>query len=321
MDIEYNDKPGPGFYNQKIIPKHISFMTTASNFGSNSPKFKMPKTENETIGPGTYFKEKNKYEPKKKIIIHAKSPEKPKEEINDSVYVSNLIKSNEEKMPGPGEYNLERKFTKKEISNIKSFGSKVERFSRTPKEKNKIKDELNDEDNDVREYINRSLVEEDRKDKIRLRQSQYLKKMEFIKKKEKEKRQKYLKQKMPSVGTYSPELISTIKYQVLSRTNLIRNQIAPFNIVNSRFAQVRNPRLKITAPPGPGYYNILPAFQALNSDKRKYNVFGQNKQRDIKIRNTFVPGPGNYNLDNPDIWNIKSYNALFINKPKLKTNK
>ena len=320
MDIEYNDKPGPGFYNQSIIPKHISFMSTASNFGSNSPKFKMPKTENETIGPGTYFKERNKYEPKKKIIIHAKLPEKPKEEINDSVYVQNLIRSNEEKMPGPGEYNLQRKFIKKEISNVNSFGSKVERFSLTPKEKNIIEDEFID-DNDVREYINRTLDEEERKDKIRIRQSQYLKKMELIKKKEKEKRQKYLKQKMPSVGTYSPEIISTIKYQVLSKSNLIRNQIAPFNIVNSRFSQVRNPRIKITIPPGPGDYNILPAFKALNSDKRKYNVFGQNKQRDAKIRNTFVPGPGNYNLNDPNIWNIKSYNALFINKPKYKKNK
>ena len=317
MDIEYHDKPGPGFYNQNIIPKHTSFMSTASNFGSNSPKFKMPKIENGTIGPGTYFKERNKYEPKKKIIIYAKAPEKPKEEINDSVYVQNLIRSNEEKMPGPGEYNLERKFTKKEISNINSFGSKVERFSKTPKEKNKIKDELID-DNDVREYINRSLDEEKRKDKIRIRQSLYLKKMELMKQKEKEKRQKYLKQKMPSVGTYSPELISTIKYQVLSKTNIIRNQIAPFNIVDSRFALVKNPRIKITIPPGPGDYNILPAFKALNSDKRKYNVFGQNKQRDTKIRNTFVPGPGNYNLDNPNIWDIKSYNALFINKPKYK---
>jgi len=317
MDIEYHDKPGPGFYNQNIIPKRTSFMSTASNFGSNSPKFKMPKIENGTIGPGTYFKERNKYEPKKKIIIYAKAPEKPKEEINDSVYVQNLIRSNEEKMPGPGEYNLERKFTKKEISNINSFGSKVERFSKTPKEKNKIKDELID-DNDVREYINRSLDEEERKDKIRIRQSLYLKKMELMKQKEKEKRQKYLKQKMPSVGTYSPELISTIKYQVLSKTNIIRNQIAPFNIVDSRFALVKNPRIKITIPPGPGDYNILPAFKALNSDKRKYNVFGQNKQRDTKIRNTFVPGPGNYNLDNPNIWDIKSYNALFINKPKYK---
>jgi len=317
MDIEYHDKPGPGFYNQNIIPKRTSFMSTASNFGSNSPKFKMPKIENGTIGPGTYFKERNKYEPKKKIIIYAKAPEKPKEEINDSVYVQNLIRSNEEKMPGPGEYNLERKFTKKEISNINSFGSKVERFSKTPKEKNKIKDELID-DNDVREYINRSLDEEERKDKIRIRQSLYLKKMELMKQKEKEKRQKYLKQKMPSVGTYSPELISTIKYQVLSKTNIIRNQIAPFNIGDSRFALVKNPRIKITIPPGPGDYNILPAFKALNSDKRKYNVFGQNKQRDTKIRNTFVPGPGNYNLDNPNIWDIKSYNALFINKPKYK---
>ena len=68
LDIEYPTSPGPGFYNQDIIPKHTNFLTTADNFGSNSPKYKILKTENGILGPGTYFKEKNKYEPKFKTL-------------------------------------------------------------------------------------------------------------------------------------------------------------------------------------------------------------------------------------------------------------
>ena len=308
IDLEYPDLPGPGFYDQNIIPKHISFTSTAQNFGSTSPKFKISKTDNEIIGPGSYFKEKNKYEPKFKTVLHAKIPEKQKLIGNDSVFVQNLIRNNEEKMPGPGEYNLEGKLIKKEISNIKSFGSVVERFNF----KNQSEEE-NPNNSNIKEYINQSIIEENKKDKDRIKERLYLKKVEKTKKREKKKRQKYIKKKMPSVGTYSPEIASSIYYQVLSKLNPYRNQLAPFNIVNSRFSQIKNPRTKIVGTPGPADYNVIPAFKALNLDKRKYNIFGQNKQRESRIKNTFVPGPGLYNLDNPKDWNIKSYNVLFIN--------
>jgi hypothetical protein len=310
LDVQYTDRPGPGFYNQNIIPKRISFTSTAQNFGSSSPKFKILKTENDILGPGTYFKEKNKYEPKFKTVLHAKIPEKQKREGNESVYVQDLIRNNEEKQPGPGEYNLEGQFIKKEISNNKSFGSSVERFNfkKTVEQK-----EENLNNSNIREYINQSLDEENKKEKERIKEIKYLKKVEKIKKKEKIKRQKYIKKKMPSVGTYSPEMTSSLYYQVLSKLNPYRNQVAPFDMVNSRFAQIKNPRIKNAVTPGPADYNVLPAFKALNLDKRKYNIFGQNKQRESRIKNTFVPGPGLYNLDNPDIWNIKSYNVLFIN--------
>ena len=308
LDLEYPDLPGPGFYDQNLLPKHISFTSTAQNFGSTSPKFKMIKTENQIIGPGSYFKEKNKYEPKFKTVLHAKIPEKQKLIGNDSVFVQNLIRNNEEKSPGPGEYNLEGKLIKKEISNINSFGSVVERFNfKKPSE------EENPNNSNIKEYINQSIIEENKKDKDRIKEMQYLRKVENIKKREKKKRQKYIKKKMPSVGTYSPEIISSMYYQVLSKLNPYRNQLAPFNIVNSRFSQIKNPRTKNVVTPGPADYNVIPAFKALNLDKRKYNIFGQNKQRESRIKNTFVPGPGLYNLDNPKDWNIKSYNVLFIN--------
>ena len=308
LDLEYPDLPGPGFYDQNLLPKHISFTSTAQNFGSTSPKFKMIKTENQIIGPGSYFKEKNKYEPKFKTVLHAKIPEKQKLIGNDSVFVQNLIRNNEEKSPGPGEYNLEGKLIKKEISNINSFGSVVERFNFK-----KLSEEENPNNSNIKEYINQSIIEENKKDKDRIKEMQYLRKVENIKKREKKKRQKYIKKKMPSVGTYSPEIISSMYYQVLSKLNPYRNQLAPFNIINSRFSQIKNPRTKNVVTPGPADYNVIPAFKALNLDKRKYNIFGQNKQRESRIKNTFVPGPGLYNLDNPKDWSIKSYNVLFIN--------
>ena len=243
----HKEQPGPGFYNQNIIPKHISFTSTAQNFGSSAPKFKISKTENEILGPGSYFKEKNKYEPIFRPVLHAKIPEKQQIIKNDSVFVQDLIRNNEEKKPGPGQYNLEGKFIKKEISNIKSFGSVVERF----KNQKKDEEEENPNSSNIKEYINQSLEEENKKDKERIKERKYLKNIEIIKNKEKKKRQKYLKKKMPSVGSYSPEITSSIYYQVLSKLNPYRNQLAPFDIVNSRFSQVKNPRIKNIETPGP----------------------------------------------------------------------
>ena len=203
---------------------------------------------------------------------------------------------------------MDGKLKKKEISCINSFGSVVERF-KFPK-KLEAESFLN---GNIREYINNSIDVENKKNKERKKESKYLKKLEIIKKKEKKKRQKFINKKLPSVGTYSPEITSSIYYNVLSKLNPYRNQLAPFNIINSRFSQIKNPKIKSIGSPGPAEYNVIPAFKALNSDKRKYKIFGQNKQRESKIINTFVPGPGVYNLDNPNIWNIKSYNVLFIN--------
>ena len=134
------------------------------------------------------------------------------------------------------------------------------------------------------------------------------------KEKEKLRRQPYVYKPIPCVGTYSPEITKSIYYQVFSKINPYRNTVAPFNMINTRFSQVKNPRLEKKETPGPAYYEVLPAFKALNLDKRKYNVFGQNEQRKSVIKDPVVPGPGLYNLNRQDEWNKKSYNVLFINK-------
>ena len=73
----------------------------------------MIKTKNELIGPGTYFKDKNKYEKKIKNSIHLNFPSQQKIKSENSVYIENLLNKNKEKHPGPGEYNLETELIKK----------------------------------------------------------------------------------------------------------------------------------------------------------------------------------------------------------------
>jgi hypothetical protein len=232
-----------------------------------------------------------------------------------SVYVSNLIKKNKEYQPGPGEYNIEGELIKKEISNIKSFGSNVERFHgkeiTTPK---KQKKNSSDDNNNIKVYINQYKIEEDIKSIHLNKKIKYLTKLEKNKKKEKLRRQPYVYKPIPCVGTYSPEITKSIYYQVFSKINPYRNTVAPFNMINTRFSQVKNPRLEKKETPGPADYEVLPAFKALNLDKRKYNIFGQNEQRKSVIKDPVVPGPGLYNLNRQDEWNKKSYNVLFINK-------
>ena len=309
LDIEYTNPPGPGFYNQDIIPKHTDFSSTAQNFGSNSPKFANIKSGQNVLGPGEYFKERNKYEPKFKTLVHIKFPETQKIKKENSVYTSNLIKKNKEKHPGVGQYNLEGDLIKKQISNNKSFGSSVERF-----QGKEIKIKNNKNRNNIKVYINQFITQENLKSIHRDNKIKYLNKMEKAKKKEKLKRQQYVNKPIPSVGTYSPEVTSTIYYNVFSKLNPYRNTVAPFNMINTRFSQTKNPRLEKKESPGPADYEVLPAFKALNKEKRKYNIFGQNNQRESIVKNEYVPGPGLYNLDSRDFWNIKSYNALFINK-------
>ena len=310
LDLEYTNSPGPGFYDQNLLPRHINFSNTVQNFGSNSPKNFMIKTKNELIGPGTYFKDKNKYEKKIKNSIHLNFPSQQKIKSENSVYIENLLNKNKEKHPGPGEYNLETELIKKEISNNKSFGSKVERFHEN-KKNDKIKNNI---DNNIKIYINQNNEEYNIKEIHRKKKIKYLKKLEKIKKKEKLKRKKYITKNIPSVGTYSPEITSSIYYNILSKMNPYRNTVAPFDMINTRFSQIKNPRIKKEETPGPADYNVLKAFNAINLDKRKYNIFGQNEQRENNARNIYVPGPGLYNINKPYLWNIKSYNVLFINK-------
>ena len=308
LDVKYKDTPGPGSYDSKIIKGQTNIFRTnkSQNFGSNSPKFFKIHNENGLIGPGSYFLEKNKYEPKFESLIHIKKYEKKNVENNKDigVFMNNFRSNNIERQPGPGQYDLEKDFIKKETSNVQSFGTLSERFKRAKSLDNKQNKENN-------KYKINYIFEEKIKFKI---DSKYLELKRKEEENEKKKREIYMMSKQrPSVGTYSPEKMNSISYNVLSRINPYRNKIAPFNIMNTRFENLPKTlkSYKVNVP-GPGKYEVVDAYNALNNSKKSYNVFGVDSQR--KENNTNMIGPGLYEHNSPNSWNKKTFNILFKEK-------
>ena len=313
LDINYKDTPGPGFYDNKIIRGPISILNNNNknqNFGSNTPQFfNIDKKNNEFIGPGSYFQEKNKYEPKLETIMHIKKPQqKYKENKKDiGLFINNFRKNNKNKQPGVGQYDLEKNFIKKEISNVKSFGILSERFKTNKSTENNEIEEENEEN-----QTNNGNYNYENKIKIKIN-SKYIEQKKKEEEEEKKKREKYRDIKEPPVGAYSPEKITSISYNVLCKLNPYRNKIAPFNIMNTRFKREEKNRKKNLELPGPGNYEVSDAYNALYNSKKNYNVFGAGTQRK-NVKNN-LPGPGLYEPNNPNSsWNKKTFNILFVEK-------
>ena len=311
LDIKFKDTPGPGFYDNKIIKGPISIFNTnkrTQNFGSSAPKFTKTNTENEMIGPGSYFLERNKYEPKFETVIFPKRPKKTNVDNNKDVgiLINNIRSNNMEREPGPGQYDLEKDFIKKEVSKVKSFGILSERFKTSSSLDN---NKLSERDREKNKYDKTNYKFED---KMRIKiNSRYLELKKEEEKAEKRRRKKFMNIKEPAVGTYSPEIITSLSYNVLSKINPYQNQVAPFNIMNTRFQnQPRSLKKNRFNFPGPGKYEVADAYNALNNSKKNYNIFGTDSQRKDIDKNKI--GPGLYDQSSP--WNKKSFNILFMEK-------
>ena len=324
-DIKYKDTPGPGFYNNKIHPVSIFNTNQKQNFGSDTPKFYKIGKENVGLGPGSYFLEKNKFQPKIEVSVHIKNPDK-KNIINDTggLYEENNRMKNRYRYPVVGQYNLSKNFIKDEISNVNSFGLS-ERF------KNKIPNlsKYDNYDEYIDEQINRQLYQkinfiydDNMMNKLNQRFLEMKKDEEMLKKK---RRDKFMNKKSPGVGDYSPEYTTSLSYNVLSKINKYRNNIAPFNIKNTRFS--KNNHIFIEKDiPGPGDYNVANAFTALNNGIKNGYINNNNANNNrsflkeknlVKIKNNdeqTTPGPGMYDQNVNDSWNKKSFNVLFMDK-------
>ena len=314
LDIKYNDTPGPGFYDNKLIKGPVSIFNSnkSQNFGSNTPQFFKINRENDSIGPGSYFLEKNKYEPKFETSIHVKKPQNNIEKQKDiGIYIYNYRKDNISKCPGPGQYDLGHNFIKKDISNVKSFGILSERF-KTEKPSGNINEmELENVNRENKDYVNNKY---DDRVKIKI-DSKYIQSKKEEEEQEKKRRDHYRDIKEPAVGSYSPEVISSISYQVLSRLNPYRNKIAPFNIMNTRFRnEPKRPKKEVELP-GPGKYEIENAYNALYNSKKNYRIFGIGPQRESYNKGSI--GPGLYNQEKQNSWNKKTFNILFMNTNSL----
>ena len=77
-----------------------------------------------------------------------------------------------------------------------------------------------------------------------------------------------------STGTYSPEKMNFISYSVLSKVNPYRNKIAPFKVMNVRFKNMNKSfkSYKVNVN-GPRAYEVVYAYNALNNNKKNYNIF------------------------------------------------
>ena len=319
--IQYKETPGPGFYNNKNHP--IIFNTNKTqSFGSNTPKFIKIGYEDRPLGPGSYFLEKNKYQPKIEVSVHIKNPERKNLiKTNEGLYIKNNRLKNRYRYPGPGQYDLSKNFIKDEISNVKSFGILDKRFKykdlnseKDDKYNDYIDEKMNrhlylktnfDYDNKMQYKINRKLLEMKREEEI-------------LKKK---RRDKFMNKKSPGVGDYSPEFSTSISYNVQSKVNKFRNMVAPFNIMNSRFSEM-DKFFQSKDIPGPGDYDVADAYDALNNGIKSGYINNHNSSvvdnnNLVKLKNNeekSTPGPGLYDQNVTNSWNKKTFNVLFMDK-------
>lgn len=325
----------PVFYSPTLTKKHISMHNNKiQNFGSDSPKILSSiQTEGNSVGPGTYFntnydmKFSQSLTNKGKIILGNAFP--CSEDVGD--LTKNIRNKNTDKNLGPGEFNLSKDFLKEDISNVKSFWSKQERFnfdkdSMDKKKGNKKKknnfDLLKEQElttNFDKFIINKNpritaKVNSNNENLLNFLLKQQNKKKDIDKNEEKyiqerkiEKRKKIMNQVSPCVGEYDPDIISSIAYRNYAKSYF---KSVPFNSIRPRFFKNNNV-LYTEGLPGPGFYESEKAYNSLNCDTKKYKVFGANE----KFRKNYnrIPGVGNYDIEKNQ-WSKRSFNILFMDR-------
>ena len=283
--LDKKDIPGPGYYTKDLIKEKNEKNKDEINvyeggFGSGCNRFIYKNNSMQDLGPTTYFIEKSKYEKQKKpdIFSHLKN----KRLIDDKI----VIKKKENKMPGPGSYDLSHSFINKSFCKGELMSYNKNRF------KSEIKqnpgpgsyifiDDINNNKNKIMKKIINSTfdVEEQRKKK----------KLELIKKEN---------NKVPDVGTYNLEEFDSISNNIKMKFNRKLSYNSPFLMSSGRFLYKNN---KIDLP----IYNSK--YIKKNSN---YIVFSKSKR--FKNNNSeYLTGPGCYELINNNQWNKKTFNKLF----------
>ena len=337
--------PGPGYYSKKLINyeedelyrKHNEKndkkliksrfrkslfgeeMKSEGNFGSNCSRFLTKSKSMEDLGPTTYFKQSNKFEPNKKhdIFNHLKKPGKllndkenndlkDKENKNEEKLDNNLSRTNSmflsktlSDYPGPGAYEISQTFILPSFSRIQMMNSKVERFP-----------QKEEDTPGPGSYINKEIIETEKIEEQlkKMSNNYYEDDLEKINRIEKIKEINRRRNDFPGVGTYNPGLIETINYKMKSKLNPNQSFQSPFLISSGRFKIEKNQSVS------PTIYD--PYKYEHKQKKMQYIMFGKAKRFDEKLNNEnmkgvwHLAGPGSYDL-NKDNWNKKTFNALF----------
>ena len=336
--------PGPGYYskelinyqadelygkkNEKIDKKLIksSFrkslfgeeMKSEGNFGSNCSRFLSKSKSMEDLGPTTYFKESNKFEPNKKpdIFNHLKKPGKllsgnenlnikDKEVKNEEKQDSNISKTNSmffsktlNDYPGPGTYEISQTFILPSFSQVQMMNSQVERFPQ--------KEEGNPGPGS---YLNKKIIETEKlQEHLKKMSNNYEDDLEKLHRIEKIKEINRRRNDFPGVGSYNPGLIETINYKMKSKLNQNQSYQSPFLISSGRF--------KIDKANSVSPTNYDPYKYEKDQKKLQYMMFGKAKRFIGNMNNEnmkgawHLAGPGSYDLTK-DNWNKKTFNVLF----------
>lgn len=302
-DIKYTDNPGPGFYERDFndnTQSKFEHKSTLQNFGSNCPKFLTFNKSTEHVGPGAYFKKKNKFEiAKSNINIVPKYNHRKKENDDDiPAIIYNMKAKNHDLKIGPGSYDVNYPLVKKQVSSVTKFGSVTERFVSKTDDSVPAPGFYNPDNSGIQQKII--------KPKVIGKEDENL--LDDPKNKKLSSRMKLPKQDVPPVGSYNPGTLTSIQYSVTSKINPYQGHYIPFNTNNRRFDYGKKSNL------GPGTYNLPGAFNDIlknKTSKGSYD-FGEDKFKHANKTAEQIPGPGEYNQSSPFDWKKKSFNVLFI---------
>ena len=278
--LDKKEIPGPGYYTKDIIKEKNKKNKNEINlylggFGSGCNRFISKSNSMQDIGPTTYFIEKNKFEKNKPdIFSHLKN----KRLIDDKI----IIKKKENKMPGPGAYELSHSFINKsfckgELMNYNKTRFKYEINENPGPGSYTFINDINNNKNIITKKINKTFDEEKKE------------KLELIKKE---------KNKIPDVGTYNLEEIDSISNNIKMKFNPKISYYSPFLASSGRFMYKNN---KID----------LPMYDAKYINKNSNYIIFSKSQRFSRNNSVNSIGPGSYDLINNNQWNKKTFNKLF----------
>ena len=279
----FSVSPGPGYY----FGDDTSFSKTLNRtksqcqcFGSTAErKMKLSNLPNyKNVGPGSYYHTHlNTLKPNMYLFYRRENPD---------TYIPNKINKEKEKaIVGPGKYMIKSQF---DVEKAEYSGPCQRRFNYSLKEENILPGPA--------DYI--SLKEWGQQETtLPLRQKNLhrdIRRFEY---------------KTTGVGSYNPQILSSIGYKIISKENKFQSVIAPFSSGQERFLEKSHSTSDIV---GPGCYN----YAKSSFDKKKNNeVVKETKPLqeyvEKKKESERQVGPGSYGMYDYNQWNKKSFNILF----------
>ena len=348
-----NDTPGPGFYqkeftcnnqttktsfmnnNNNLLNNHKAFLIskynintnnnqTQQHFGSKEIRFLTKSKSTQNISPCSYFVQKNKYEPNPKDKhyykgVHTKQVSSTNTDLVDFVRFTNIA---EKTLVGPGSYNVSRSFIEPNICQREPLNQYSDRFSKCDKTGNSNRKGNNMQTPGPGSYLSQDIISREMKvEKPKIQDEYYYDPVDIIKDK-----QKHIKQQLPGVGNYHPEIVYSIEYRNSKKHNPAQSVKCGFLTSATRFQ--RNNFNTTNDFVGPSYYNpcdkqitksksqmhlnntnVHLDKNAINNNNNNNIAFGSTDRR-FESTNSNSLGPGEYNVSS-NTWNKKSYNILF----------